>query len=1026
MKIAWILLLQFALVADYTHSQTFPEINFSLLSTANGLPTNLITTIFKDSRGLIWIGTTNNGLLRYDGKKIKSYHGTNTKGTSINANFVGNVCEDQRGAIWIATFQGLYHLNPFTEEAALYHHDEKDTNSIASNDNPKILADSKGNIWIAGRNGLQEFDWAKKNFINYRFPPILDPELQFSAKDVKNGMMEDSQRRLWVCCGFGLYLVDKASRSLKPFFHSNKYIEATGIIEDSQHQLLVSFWGGGIKIFDPKAGKYTDVYNSADNTIRWLIKWEDADRKKWFCFEENAVFTLLDPITKRCKQYHPDKAVKNSIKSKEINYIYSDDEERLWICTNAGISIVDKQKQHFISHLLHTDIVKNDRNLMDWPIAFLNKDGEYYVSDLYSGYVFIYDKNWNLVKKIDDFPTVASLKFNFVVSAIQEDVKGNIWYGTTNGFTKQAGNSFKTYIPADTFPSVIGRYSARSILQRPDGLYWARFSNRGVYVFDAEKGVFTKNYGSQYKGLASFIGYDKTGKLWLGSTEGLYQYEPGKDAFMRVQILHPDKACNENYNLISQMVFDDGNLAWVGTENGLLKLNTHNKTIEFINDPARRYTYCVNRLLSDSIGNLWMLSNTEIIAYNKSSKSFRYFSEANGLPDEHLGISKVFNWVDNSTIAAGSNGTITTFNPYRVTSGNISAAIILTDAYIDGNLVAPVNDTPRTIVVPADANSMMLHFALLDYTAPAQNRLYYRLTSGRNEEWIETTNGDISLLNLPPGKYTLQVKGICNGNAMNSTHIECYIHVKPHWYQSLIFKLVTVMFLGVLIFLLTRWRIKSIKRSAAIKQKISETEMAALKAQMNPHFMFNCINSIDAFIQTNDKYNATLYLNKFAKLIRNVLDSSKQNVVIFSKDIETLRLYIELEELRSENKFSVQMNIDQELLNSDYKVPPLIVQPFVENAIIHGLRNRNGNNGVLAIDISRTEKHIVYTITDNGIGRQAAATINTGKETSYGLEMSYDRIRLFNKETEPNVAITDLYESEQATGTKAIMKLNIV
>lgn len=211
-----------------------------------------------------------------------------------------------------------------------------------------------------------------------------------------------------------------------------------------------------------------------------------------------------------------------------------------------------------------------------------------------------------------------------------------------------------------------------------------------------------------------------------------------------------------------------------------------------------------------------------------------------------------------------------------------------------------------------------------------------------------------------------------------------------------------------------------------IELQIKETEMAALKAQMNPHFMFNCINSIDAFIQSNDKYNATLYLNKFAKLIRNVLDSSKQNFVTFSKDIETLKIYIELEELRSENKFITKIDINEELMSSDYKVPALIIQPFVENAIIHGLRNKETNDGLLLINISKTNEQIIYSITDNGIGRKASGEINTGKEKSYGMEMSYDRIKLFNKETTPSVTITDLYENEKPTGTHILVQLNFV
>jgi Histidine kinase len=221
---------------------------------------------------------------------------------------------------------------------------------------------------------------------------------------------------------------------------------------------------------------------------------------------------------------------------------------------------------------------------------------------------------------------------------------------------------------------------------------------------------------------------------------------------------------------------------------------------------------------------------------------------------------------------------------------------------------------------------------------------------------------------------------------------------------------------------------QSNKRTAEfhLRQNIAETQMQVLRSQMNPHFIFNSLNSIDAFIQSNDKYNATMYLNKFAKLIRNVLDSSKQDTITFSKDIETLKLYMELELQRSENKFTTALNIDPELMNSDYKVPPLIIQPFVENAIIHGLRNRTDNHGLLTVDIEKTENKIIYTITDNGIGRRAAEQMKNGKTTSYGLEMSYERVKLFNKEGLPSVQIDDLYNNNKAAGTSVQVQLNII
>lgn len=236
------------------------------------------------------------------------------------------------------------------------------------------------------------------------------------------------------------------------------------------------------------------------------------------------------------------------------------------------------------------------------------------------------------------------------------------------------------------------------------------------------------------------------------------------------------------------------------------------------------------------------------------------------------------------------------------------------------------------------------------------------------------------------------------------------------------------LLLSIVIAVVVNKSIQNKKKTAEsqLKQSIAETQMQALRSQMNPHFIFNSLNSIDAYIQSNDKYNATVYLNKFAKLIRNVLDGSKQNLVAFSKDIETLRLYIELELQRSEHKFTANLQIDDELMNSDYKVPPLIIQPFVENAIVHGLRNKDNNDGSLSIRISKISNRIVYTVTDNGIGRAAANQIGSGKDKSYGLEISYERVKLFNKETTPSVEIEDLYENGKPAGTRVQVQLNII
>ncbi len=228
------------------------------------------------------------------------------------------------------------------------------------------------------------------------------------------------------------------------------------------------------------------------------------------------------------------------------------------------------------------------------------------------------------------------------------------------------------------------------------------------------------------------------------------------------------------------------------------------------------------------------------------------------------------------------------------------------------------------------------------------------------------------------------------------------------------------------IFMYAHYRVRQKLKFQILKKEIAETEMMALRAQMNPHFIFNCINSIDSLIQSNDKYLATIYLNKFAKLIRNILDSSKMNDMTLAKDLETLKLYIELEQFRNENKFTAEIHADPELLHSDFRIPPLIIQPYVENAIIHGLRNRPDNQGQLTVTLNKQNGYLHYLVEDNGVGRKNSLKTNPGEKKSYGIEMSSERIRLFNQEDQASVTITDLEKNGMPSGTKVEVFLKMM
>lgn len=222
-------------------------------------------------------------------------------------------------------------------------------------------------------------------------------------------------------------------------------------------------------------------------------------------------------------------------------------------------------------------------------------------------------------------------------------------------------------------------------------------------------------------------------------------------------------------------------------------------------------------------------------------------------------------------------------------------------------------------------------------------------------------------------------------------------------------------------------KLKNAQEHSALKRKALELEMQALRAQMNPHFIFNCLSAIDNLVQTNQADKATSYLSRFAKLIRSVLDSSKNNLVSFQRDFETLKLYLEMEKFRCNNKFNYNLIVDEKLMNGDYKVPPMIIQPFVENAIHHGLLNKQDNDRQLDISAELQNDQIVYYVSDNGIGRKQAAelkAINKPDQKSYGIDITRERISLYNKNGTNDIEIIDLEEEGICLGTKAMVRIN--
>ncbi|KAA9039110.1 hypothetical protein FW778_09740 [Ginsengibacter hankyongi] len=225
---------------------------------------------------------------------------------------------------------------------------------------------------------------------------------------------------------------------------------------------------------------------------------------------------------------------------------------------------------------------------------------------------------------------------------------------------------------------------------------------------------------------------------------------------------------------------------------------------------------------------------------------------------------------------------------------------------------------------------------------------------------------------------------------------------------------------------------KKKKTESAFKQKIAESQIQSLRAQMNPHFIFNSLNSIENFMMQNEKRKASDYLHKFALLIRTILDSSRNEITTVSLDMEALKLYIDLEQMRFHNKFRYEEFVDPKLLSGDYNVPSLLIQPYVENAIVHGIAHSDKNNLILTVSATLEGEFIKYVIEDNGIGRNQAEDynkINKLHHKSVGLKITEDRVRLFNKDENLNghIKIIDVYNTDKKPGgTRVEVKIKAI
>ena len=358
-------------------------------------------------------------------------------------------------------------------------------------------------------------------------------------------------------------------------------------------------------------------------------------------------------------------------------------------------------------------------------------------------------------------------------------------------------------------------------------------------------------------------------------------------------------------------------------------------------------------------------------------------------------------------------------------------------------LSAGVNNMEE-LNLPYDQNTIRIETGNIDFYSKGKGHVRYKLEqNGKNEDWrYGQANQTILFEALQAGSYKLVMQASNENNEFNGPEKILMIHISPAFWNTWWFRIIAIMSVLGIFYAAIRYRIKQkfrlqLERSekdremAELQQQKMEMEMQALRAQMNPHFIFNSLNSVNRFILQNNRLQASEYLTKFSKLVRMILQNSQASLISLESELESLKLYLEMEALRFDYHFHYKISVPKDLDIEMLKVPPLIIQPYVENAIWHGLMNKE-EKGRLDIEVSQENNYLFFKIADDGIGREQSAALASKSATrhkSMGMRITADRISMLQSSNgdESPVKINDLVEPDgSAAGTEVIIKIPVI
>ena len=633
----------------------------------------------------------------------------------------------------------------------------------------------------------------------------------------------------------------------------------------------------------------------------------------------------------------------------------------------------------------------------------------------------------------------SSLDIRDRVTCILKCSRGYYWFGTPGGMIKYDHNSgaklnFYTYDSQNA--NCISDNRVYQIFEDSEGLFWISTGN-GLSTFEPEKDIF-ENYfhmpgdsNSISNNNIYSVYEDSKNRIWVSTNNGLNLFNRELRSFQLIFSGQEDQVNLSSKN-ISSVIEDDNGKLWVSTLGGGLNCYDENTrkldlfTIE--NGLTDNMIYAIHQ---DNKKNLWLSTVHGLSKFNPATGVFTNYNVDNGLQSMEFNPLASYKSDSGELFFGGING-FNSFFPSDIKTNQYESPLILTSFKIFSELQPDIFSTGDTIILKHFENSFSFEFSSLDYTNPYENEFEYML-EGFDQDWKKSYAAlkEINYPRVTPGDYILRARKTNINTGIDNMGYNLHLIVIPPWWTSTLFIVFASIFTLVLIWLIIHIRFQIIRRNHETEKQVIDSERKALLSQMNPHFIFNSLSSIQSFILKKNEFAANRYLGDFSSLIRRIMENSSRESISIYEELETINLYLCLEKMRFANGFAEEIYIAEDIDQMSVKIPPMMIQPYLENAILHGLMPKEDNR-VLKLSITLFDnKRLLCKIEDNGIGRAKALQIRSRIKIhkSAGMKNIEERIHLHNKlhKTKMDTKITDLYDdSGQGAGTSVELQIPYV